>query len=114
MRGCGPGGGVCWTGLKRPDFYSRVVDRGERPELDPSWPLPVRELLKSCWRTNLDERLSFREVAGILKVRHNTLRLCVFCVLWKRRWEKWGRFFAVYAFTPPGGAVVGMVLLLLL
>ncbi|CAM9527973.1 unnamed protein product [Ectocarpus sp. 6 AP-2014] len=57
-----------FLGLKRPDFYNRVVDEGERPPLNPEWPQPVRNLLESCWRTNLDERLSFREVAGILKV----------------------------------------------
>ncbi|CAN0462067.1 unnamed protein product, partial [Ectocarpus sp. 12 AP-2014] len=57
-----------FLGLKRPDFYNRVVDEGERPPLNPEWPQPVRHLLESCWRTNLDERLSFREVAGILKV----------------------------------------------
>ncbi|CAN0222212.1 unnamed protein product [Ectocarpus sp. 4 AP-2014] len=57
-----------FLGLKRPDFYNRVVDAGERPPLHPEWPQPVRHLLESCWRTNLDERLSFREVAGILKV----------------------------------------------
>eukprot|EP00903_Cladosiphon_okamuranus_P011476 g10809.t1 len=57
-----------FLGLKRPDFYNRVVDQGERPPLDPEWPQPIRNLLESCWRTNLDERLSFREVAGILKV----------------------------------------------
>ncbi|CAN0140725.1 unnamed protein product, partial [Hapterophycus canaliculatus] len=56
-------------GLKRPDFYNRVVDEGERPPLNPEWPQPIQSLLESCWRTNLDERLSFREVAGILKVR---------------------------------------------
>ncbi|CAN0175155.1 unnamed protein product, partial [Laminaria digitata] len=53
-------------GLKRPEFYSRVVDHGERPPLNPEWPIHVRNLLESCWQTNLDERLSFREVAGIL------------------------------------------------
>eukprot|EP00752_Nemacystus_decipiens_P009850 g8787.t2 len=57
-----------FLGLKRPDFYNRVVDQGERPPLNPEWPQPIRNLLESCWRTNLDERLSFREVAGILKV----------------------------------------------
>lgn len=57
------------SGLKRPDFYNRVVDKGERPHLNPEWPEQVRHLLESCWRTNLDERLSFREVGGILKVR---------------------------------------------
>lgn len=75
------GGGCSGTGLKRPDFYTRVVDQGERPELDPAWPEPVRNLLESCWRTNLDERLSFREVAGILKVRspYHTLVMVVKC-----------------------------------
>lgn len=58
-----------FPGLKRPDFYSRVVDKGERPHLNPEWPEQVRHLLESCWRTNLDERLSFREVGGILKVK---------------------------------------------
>ncbi|CAM9645613.1 unnamed protein product [Pylaiella littoralis] len=57
-----------FLGLKRPDFYNRVVDQGERPPLNPEWPQPIRNLLESCWRTNLDERLSFREVTGILKV----------------------------------------------
>ncbi|CAN0342643.1 unnamed protein product [Ascophyllum nodosum] len=78
-----------FLGLKRPDFYSRVVDKGERPPLNPEWPEQIRDLLESCWRTDLDERLSFREVGGILKVcaeeenrRRFTMDKCRICKLW--------------------------------
>ncbi|CAN0322616.1 unnamed protein product, partial [Discosporangium mesarthrocarpum] len=53
-------------GLKRADFYTRVVDKAERPNLKTEWPQQLQDLLRQCWADNEDERLSFREISAIL------------------------------------------------
>mmetsp|Transcript_9719 Transcript_9719/g.13642 ORF Transcript_9719/g.13642 Transcript_9719/m.13642 type:complete len:322 (-) Transcript_9719:19-984(-) len=59
--------------LKRPfdlytvkDFKQRVAIKGERPPLDPEWPVELRNLLSRCWGRNIGERPSMGDVISEL------------------------------------------------
>lgn len=47
-------------------YAARVVKKGERPEVDRSWPLETRELLRKAWSPAMDERPTMKEVCVIL------------------------------------------------
>ena len=50
-----------------PIIYTRVVLKGERPELDESIPGCHHNLIKKCWSPNPDERMTFNEIVEELK-----------------------------------------------
>mmetsp|Transcript_3473 Transcript_3473/g.4723 ORF Transcript_3473/g.4723 Transcript_3473/m.4723 type:complete len:443 (-) Transcript_3473:470-1798(-) len=45
-----------------------VVHKGYRPELDSMWPIAWRDLIRSCWHSNIYERPSFDEIVNILRM----------------------------------------------
>jgi serine/threonine protein kinase len=55
-------------------YRSRVVKRGERPEIDSSWPLEIQELLRKTWSPSMDKRPTMKEVCAILKEQIAKLR----------------------------------------
>eukprot|EP00540_Astrosyne_radiata_P004123 CAMPEP_0116829214 /NCGR_PEP_ID=MMETSP0418-20121206/4076_1 /TAXON_ID=1158023 /ORGANISM="Astrosyne radiata, Strain 13vi08-1A" /LENGTH=502 /DNA_ID=CAMNT_0004458167 /DNA_START=1 /DNA_END=1509 /DNA_ORIENTATION=+ len=66
---------VLWETLtfERPyDGYSiemheeQVIDQGDRPMIDPMWPLAIQELLERAWHPDIAERPSMTEVRAIL------------------------------------------------
>jgi len=60
--------------LEKPfQFYSkevhrrRVIEGGERPAIDYSWPAQIQQLLKKSWSFTISERPSMTEVNAVLK-----------------------------------------------
>lgn len=49
------------------DHKHFVCQGGERPMLDHQWPLPIQNLLKHSWATNIPERLDMQEVQCLLR-----------------------------------------------
>ncbi|CAM9352166.1 unnamed protein product, partial [Chrysoparadoxa australica] len=57
-----------FAGLKRDEFYRRVVDKHERPPINRLWSPAVQNILVKCWDHKIEERMSFREINAILQV----------------------------------------------
>jgi serine/threonine protein kinase len=55
-----------FTGMNRQEFMLKVVDGGERPKIDKSWPKEFSDMLQACWHENQHMRPSFGEVISIL------------------------------------------------
>ena len=51
-----------FVGMRMTDFHNRVIINGERPPINPSWPLSLQRLMQSCWHENSRRRPSFREI----------------------------------------------------
>lgn len=62
---------VPFHGLTRVTFFEKVVNRGERPKIDKSWPKRFTLLLQSCWHADPNLRPSFgmitKELNGLLE-----------------------------------------------
>ena len=52
---------------KDAEFRDRVIRRGLRPELNPSWPKDFQEMLQLCWHMDAAKRPSFKELVEFLK-----------------------------------------------
>jgi serine/threonine protein kinase len=48
-----------FKGLKKEEFMSSVVENGERPKLDKTWPVGFSQLLTKCWDCDPQIRPSF-------------------------------------------------------
>jgi len=48
-------------------FEKTVIRGGVRPKCDPKWPDSVTKLMQRCWSTNLTQRPTMDEAAGILR-----------------------------------------------
>jgi len=57
---------VPFKGMSREEFMTRVVQRGERPKLDKSWPSAFSNMLESCWNADHMRRPSFQELSDLL------------------------------------------------
>ena len=57
---------VPFKGMSREEFMARVVQRGERPKLDKSWPSAFSNMLESCWSADHTRRPSFQELSDLL------------------------------------------------
>jgi len=57
---------VPFKGMSREEFMARVVQRGERPKLDKSWPSAFSSMLESCWNADHRLRPSFHELSDLL------------------------------------------------
>lgn len=59
-------------------YFDKVVIKGVRPVLDPRWPAPFSELLRSCWHEDKNARPSFAEItthlAQLVKDEEATVR----------------------------------------
>lgn len=51
-----------------------VLGRGYRPKIERSWPFTWSELVRTCWSSDIHERLSFDRIFEILDVELNTLK----------------------------------------
>lgn len=51
----------------RDSFVQTVSIEGERPELDPLWPLPFQELLTNCWAKQASDRPTFKDIVHELR-----------------------------------------------
>ncbi|CAM9561494.1 unnamed protein product [Choristocarpus tenellus] len=60
-------GRLPYAGFSLQIFHERVVQKGERPLLQFSWPVDVKKLLESAWAPNIDDRVSSREANVVLK-----------------------------------------------
>lgn len=47
-------------------YKVRVVKRGERPQIDNSWPLEIKEIIRKAWSRDMDERPTMQEVCQVL------------------------------------------------
>ena len=57
---------VPFAGLGQEAFNQRVVGRGERPRIDPTWPRAFRAVLQACWERDPRQRPSFFAVVQYL------------------------------------------------
>jgi serine/threonine protein kinase len=57
------------------DHKQRVCIEGERPPINRSWPLQLQGLLTQAWTPLLPERLTSREVCGMLHGTINSIKL---------------------------------------
>lgn len=56
-----------FDGMNRDEYYSRVVQGGERPPLNnKKWPEDLMELIKSCWDTEIAKRPDFADIVEVL------------------------------------------------
>jgi len=55
-----------YRGYSANDHMARVVQRGERPKLEASWPKEFRDLLTQCWHQDSTKRPSFDQVRRTL------------------------------------------------
>lgn len=51
----------CFAGMTFIDFKEKVMEKGERPDLDSSWPHGIRSLIHHGWSTEAHERLSMED-----------------------------------------------------
>ena len=51
------------------DIYTRVVFKGDRPEIPAHAPVDITSVLRACWATEPEERPASAEILAILKVR---------------------------------------------
>jgi hypothetical protein len=51
-----------FKGLKKEEFMLTVVENGERPKLDKTWPVGFSQLLTKCWDRNPEIRPSFKTI----------------------------------------------------
>ena len=60
-----------WSHIKFGAFVMsqlvKLVNSGQRPPTDPSWPLPYRRLMSSCWATEPEDRLPFDRIRTAIK-----------------------------------------------
>ena len=43
-----------------------VVQRGQRPQIDPSWPKPIRQIIKKAWDPSFKKRPTMKEIRQVL------------------------------------------------
>ena len=55
-----------YRGMTSADHMTHVVQRGERPKLEASWPKEFREFLMRCWHQDSTQRPTFGEVLQML------------------------------------------------
>ena len=51
------------------DIFTRVVFKGDRPEIPADAPVDIAGVLRACWATPPEERPASAEILNILKVR---------------------------------------------
>ncbi|KAI2496392.1 protein tyrosine kinase [Fragilaria crotonensis] len=51
----------CFTKMNYKDFKAKVMEKGERPDLEKSWPHGIRSLLQRGWSAAPNERLSMKD-----------------------------------------------------
>jgi serine/threonine protein kinase len=44
-----------------------VLGRGNRPKIERSWPFAWAQLIRTCWSTDINERLDFNQICEILR-----------------------------------------------
>lgn len=44
-----------------------VLGRGYRPKIERSWPFAWAQLIRTCWSTDINERLDFNQICEILR-----------------------------------------------
>ena len=54
---------VPFKGMRRDDYMQAVVQAGERPKLDKSWPAGFSALLTACWHRDAQKRPSFATIS---------------------------------------------------
>lgn len=58
---------VPFSGMNRQEFMSKVVEGGERPKIDKSWPKEFSDMLQACWNESQHARPSFEDIIYILQ-----------------------------------------------
>lgn len=53
-----------FAGLNKREFIKRVVEKGERPPIDPEWPPDFSRILEWCWQTDPMARPTFAVVVA--------------------------------------------------
>jgi len=48
-------------------FKDLVIEKGYRPDIDKKWPQVIQDLLKMCWSKDMKQRLTFEDVAEIIR-----------------------------------------------
>ena len=51
------------------DIFTRVVFKGDRPEIPADAPVDIAGVLRACWATAPEERPASAEILNILKIR---------------------------------------------
>jgi LRR receptor-like serine/threonine-protein kinase FLS2 len=49
------------------DMLLKLIDAGERPAVDSSWPSYFTSLMRDCWPRDPEKRLTFSQILAILK-----------------------------------------------
>jgi serine/threonine protein kinase len=62
-----------YAGYSQKTHFERVVQNGERPVCDPTWPPSWIELMEACWDADPDKRPAFDSIVNELELRCDEL-----------------------------------------